>query len=427
VGGGEGDQGNSPMVTRAKEETEVFPGPGGNMRRRGLLALVALATITGGTSGVSLTPASQIDFSSTEGLRSTCAEFDKRAPSQIKDENEKIAYVVCDAVQLTQHVWTWLRTNLGLGERPLEVERSADLINAAKKELAFALGRIQASRKVLQTLTMSKAGFTISPGNWGLDLDGDGRVSVLERHFLWVPKPGVSAPPPPTDEAALAEYYRKYYVSPKIRIDQSDVLWAIAYCHFAEFAINMVLSYEVSADGRLLVQLTDADRIRTVAYQSVLAGIDYSKKVRESVLRETDDDLEWIPNVKQRNTSFPLVLDQQSFATWGKVLDHAEEILEGRVLLGGNISGASGRVGRNLTFGQCLDGEGINVRELLAKPVNFPLSEQEWIARCTKPTKVVPMSTLNKSLSEVIARNAPRGDNEISAEWVILRHLYWVN
>lgn len=386
-----------------------------------------LAVWRGLFGGVSATLAAQIDFGSTEGTSSTCARFRNAQPSRLANDDEKVAYVVCEAIQLARQIATWRRVNFP--ERsPAASGSMADLVNSARRELSLVLSRIQNARKVLETVALKKPSFVLSPGSWTIDLDEDGKISQFERHFFWVPRPNVSIfQQPPANEAALADYYRKQYASPSAKPDQSDVLWAIAYCHFAEFAIHTVLSYEIGGTRQLEVWLVNADRVKNAAHRSLIAGMNYSKRLRQSLLRETDDDLEWIPNPSQRNTSFPLKLDQQSFATWGKILDHVEELLNGRTLLGGKVLDPSGRELGGITFDFCPPGEGINIRDLFNRPMLNPLFESQWKQRCIKATKALPMSTLHKSLSEIFARNAPRNREEPSAEWAILRHLYWVN
>jgi len=155
-------------------------------------------------------------------------------------------------------------------------------------------------------------------------------------------------------------------------------------------------------------------------------GIAYSKRLRESLAAETDDDAEWIPNPRQANTAFPLVMDAQTFVTWGELLAHLELLAAGKTLLGG-ATGGGGLPVRDLAGGMCPPGQGINVRQLFIEPVGQPLERSEWRARCRRPDAKLPLTGLAQLIQQSLERNAGRGPQDISGEWMILRHIYWVN
>jgi len=215
-----------------------------------------------------------------------------------------------------------------------------------------------------------------------------------------------------------------------IRVDRSDVYWAIAYCNFAEAALNLVLAYDVrNPPGEFRVQLRDAERVRGAAYRNLQQGLQYSRRLRESLVQETDDDAEWIPSPKQVNTSFPLVMDAGTFATWGELLRHLDLIAAGKTLLGGAVGdGRNGRlIVRDLSAGLCGPGEGLNLRQLFLQPIREPLELAQWRTRCVKASAEVPYSGLARLVNDSLARNAARGPQDFSGEWMLLRHLYWVN
>ncbi|HEX6138531.1 MAG TPA: hypothetical protein VF059_12805 [Casimicrobiaceae bacterium] len=296
------------------------------------------------------------------------------------------------------------------------------VLQRMRQRLERYLATIAAARASLEGVDAAKPLFVIEPGNWQIDFDGDGDVSVTEQFFFWVPRRGSDVPPlvATTDPVRL----RSSYVSPVIHVDQSDVYWAIAYCHFAEAALNLLLAYDVVKDGPVLV---DAGRIRNVAYKRLLDGVRYSSKLRASLLRETDDDREWIASPRQKHTSFPLVMDAQTFETWGTMLPELERVLQGRALLGGSVPTRGPGGVRTLTWDLCGEGQGLNVRELFMNPLQRPFDGAELKKRCVRPTAATPMSGLAGIASASIARNAGKTPEAIAGEWMVLRHLYWVN
>ena len=256
----------------------------------------------------------------------------------------------------------------------------------------------------------------------GASADGDGTISMQERYFFWTPKRGLDMSP--MARAASEENYRSLYIAPVINVDQSDIYWAIAYCDFAEAALNLVLSYDL-VDGNQ-VKLVDAARVRSRAYPRLLAGLRYSAKLRESLLAETHDDREWIPNPRQTHTSFPLVMDAQTFATWGDFLKELQGLAEGKALLGAAPAGHSMDGTVNLTFRICEAGKGLDVRDLFMRPLPQALDKRELQSRCLAPTPVRPMSSLAPLMYATALRNADP-QNSASGESVLLRHLFWVN
>jgi hypothetical protein len=157
----------------------------------------------------------------------------------------------------------------------------------------------------------------------------------------------------------------------------------------------------------------------------MLEGIRHSKLLRAALLKESDDQDEWIPNPRQRNTSFPLVMDPQTFATWDELLGHMDKLFRGRTLLGGTVEQNAMQGVRDLTMGICPPGQGVNVGQLFQKPLPQLWGRDRGIAeRCVAPTQAVPFSGLAAMVAGAIRRNAANG---FSGEMMILRHFYWVN
>ncbi|OQW94829.1 MAG: hypothetical protein BWK79_04660 [Beggiatoa sp. IS2] len=376
-----------------------------------------------------------IDFSSTTVMGATCAQL-QTVPAENANRNTKVAYVICDAIKLVQYTHQWLRTDLQekLGKLNTSKDQQAGIqsfVESIKHELETTLTKIQVARSLLQSVEGKELALIIEPGNWVIDLDGNGEVSPYEHYFFWIPKRD-----PITDRSSdQADFYKKNYVNPKIKLDQADILWTIAYCYFGEFVIHTVLAYDIEKDLKnqllispLSIKLVNRNRISDKAYSSIISGINYSQKLRQALLAETDDELEWIASPKQKNTVFPLAMDEQTFTTWGALLEQIVAVLEGRVLLGGSVNGAPRSILNNLTFGTCKTDEGINVRELFSNPLVRPiLREEELKGRCIKASQSLPFSKIPTLLAKVIARNVGQNRDEMSGEWMMLRHLYWVN
>jgi len=373
-----------------------------------------------------------IEFSSTAGMQSTCAGLRPRTAAALRTDDEKVAYVICSGIDLLTDTGRWARGMSKRMEGANALERDRGFVQSMRIKLEEILGRLTAARQILTTVRASKPLFVIQPGEWELDLDGDGTITPFEKHFFWVAKRGDNQIAAFSGINSPTEYYQRQFIKPVIKLDQSDVYWATAYLNFAEAALNLLLSYNIDLAGKVDVVLNDEKRIAFRAYPRLLEGIATSRRLRESLLKETDNDREWIPNPRQTQTTFPLVLDAQSFATWGQLLEHMDALFCGKTLLGG-APAASGPGeaqpwrSRDLTMGLCAPGEGINVRDLFLRPLRRPLDATERAARCVKPTAGVPFTGLGKLIEDSLRRNAGRTPDNPTGEWMVLRHLYWVN
>lgn len=363
--------------------------------------------------------APSIDLTSHAGLESTCAAMGSVNPVSLRRDDEKVAYAICTGVALATEVATWWRQQ----GRGMDLERGGRA--QARVLLEKHLATIARVRTVLEGVRSPGPYFVVEPGKWEVDFNGDGVVSPGERHFFWTPRRGV--PMRPMDVARSPAELDAMYLSPVLHLDRSDILWATAYCNFVEAALHLVLAYDFGENGLEKVSLADAQRIRTHAHRRLAEGIRVSTRLRQSLLDEKDDDREWIANPRQMSTAFPLVMDEQTFATWGRLLEELQRVVGGKSLLGGRVDAGGLRGATDLTLGICPPGQGIDVRGLFQKPLSRPLDRAELAARCTAPTAAVPMSGLAALAEESLKRNAARGPGEDSGEWQVLRHLYWVN
>jgi hypothetical protein len=360
-----------------------------------------------------------IDFSSNAGLQSTCPPLLAETPKSLRRDEEKVAYAICSGVALAKNVATWWQQN----QSAMKLEREDR--GRIRIQLEKHLATIARVRSVLESIKSPGPYFVIEPGRWEVDFDGDGHVSVAEKHFFWTPRRGLQMQP--TDTARSEAEYQAAYLSPVIKLDRSDILWALAYCNFAEAALNLVLAYDAPDAAVEAIVLVNAERVRAVAYPRLVEGVRVSMKLRESLLAEKDDDSEWIANPRQTRTAFPLVMDEQTFATWGTLLKELEQVLAGRTLLGGRVDAGQLRGLTDLTMGVCPSGQALDVRSLFLRPLKRPLDRRELSARCASPTAALPLSGLAALASESIQRNVGRPTGQDSGEWTILRYLYWVN
>ena len=367
--------------------------------------------------------AAPIVLDAADGPDKTCPQFRDAKAASLRRDDERIAFAICNGIDMVREAATRFRE---FQQRQQQVgDRS--FIDEIRTRLERILVRIRASRAALEGVKGDGPYFVIQPGDWRVDWDGDGVISVTEKYLLWVPKRGQDVFRTPAAFGSEAAYHEAQFVSPRISLDRSDLLWAIAYCNFFEGALNLLLAYHVDVEKGFNISLKDAARVSKVAYKNILDGIKASAKLRETLLKETDDSDEWIPNPRQVKTSFPLLMDDQTFATWGELLGHMDKLFRGKTLLGGTVASPEVRNVRDLAGGICPPGEGIDVQSLFTNPIKSPLAQEGLKSRCRKPTAARPMTGLAAMIAESARRNAGRTPESFSGEWMILRHFYWVN
>jgi hypothetical protein len=371
--------------------------------------------------------AQPIDFSSNAGREQTCRRYLAMDAKRLTRDEDRAAWSICGFVELVRDTASWARTRQMVDRAS---QQQNDAVPAIRAKLEEVLARIDELGRPLEAIRGGKALFTVRPGEWVIDWDGDGKVTPFERYLLWVPRREVANFIDESRFSAAEAYYEKQFLSPTIKVDQADVHWALAYLHFGRAAAHLVLSYDIQLGSEPRITLKDAGRVRTRAYRHLLEGVRHSSVLRAALLKETDDEDEWIPNPKQQRTSFPLLMDPQTFTTWGLLLGHLEKLFRGQTLLGGTVQQQPGgpQTVRDLTMGICKPGEGINVRDLFQNPLPelFSRNRLGLAERCVRPTAAVPFSGLAAMVAESVRRNAgaPGG---FSGEAMILRHFMWVN
>ena len=155
------------------------------------------------------------------------------------------------------------------------------------------------------------------------------------------------------------------------------------------------------------------------AHQLIGAGIANSSALRASLLTETDDQKEWIPNPQQKNTVFPLLLTQQSFDFWGRFLNEFALLWAGKTVLvvDEKAGGMLGDIAK-----QCPKGQGFDVAAMFNKPARYPLAENAMLKACKPVDSRRPASGLITLLGQVLENENPQ-----SPEMSFVRYLYWVN
>ena len=359
------------------------------------------------------------DLATTEGMATTCTTVPAEVRA-LKNNAERQAFAVCHDIALLQQIIRWVQ------EGKKEFNRGPDpetLRTELRKEFTYVRDQLKEVRTVLASLKLKPGeGLRLAPGEWQLDLDGDGTIATWERHFFAIPKRGVqpfSFNMPSNDPSY---YHQHYHLDARFRIDRSDVLWALAYHQFAEGVMEMLLAHQVNigAQPDENIELRDPAALLR-AHQLIGAGIASSAALRRSLLAETDDKDEWIPNPRQKDTVFPMELDQQAYDTWGRVLSELSPLWAGKTLLvvENNAGGMLGVVAK-----LCPQGQGLNVATLFRKPARFPLAKDGMRSACVTVDSKHPASGLVTILNQAVERGRV---NPQSPEWHFVRYLYWVN
>ncbi len=234
-----------------------------------------------------------------------------------------------------------------------------------------------------------------------LDLTGDGQSDEKET-FLQIF--GVANRRQPNAEAQ----------DMRVVLDAGDVPWLRGYCHFLMSFCDLVLAYDHqrlfdhcgqliyprhipsekragdldlperrdAQDRRFDVQIVDfiaaihlvnlplkePERLEA-ARQHLLEMIRTSRQSWELILKETDNDREWLPNPKQTGI-LRVPVTQQVIDGWHGVLAEMEDLLEGRKLVPfwRDYYGIFGP-GRNVPA----EGRGVNLKLFFQEPRAFDL------------------------------------------------------
>jgi hypothetical protein len=365
--------------------------------------------------------AAQPDLTNSAAFDRTCTAVKRSVRMTVQEQQ---AFVICKDVALVRHVWTFIEQ----GSRDVSGRDipHAEIALAVRAELTHARDQLRQSRQMLEKIRIrSQAdGLLLVPATWVRDLDGDGDISVAERHFFAIPSRRDSqlTVQPPSNER---DYYeREYNLKAAVRTDQSDILWSLSYHYFAEALMEMALSYQyrdgVKSDEAIFLAHPDGMRR---AHQLLVRGIETSESMRRSVLAERDDDLEWLANPRQKNSAFPVPLDDDDFRVWGELMGHLLPLAKGRTVLplGEKMSGSLAALAR-----VCPEGQGFSVPALFANAPQYPLASlrrEAWSKYCRKIDATHPASGLNAFVQSY----ADKPEQTDSAAMRYLRRFLWVN
>lgn len=269
--------------------------------------------------------------------------------------------------------------------------------NAAPQTLTYA-----GSRKIIENFLvgLTKAEATLAamhdesvklPLRFGLirfDLTGNGIVS--EKEMLWRGYASLSS------NADITEEKAKDF---SITFDRGDVHWLRGYCNLLMAPCEMLLAYDYKESfertGHLFFPkidspygyLTRGKQIRSIGSDHVditdiiafihLINWQISEPSRmakalnhfeqvvalsrvswKSIMAETDDDHEWLPNPRQTGVIPNVKVTEQMVSAWAEVMNEVERILKGEHLI---------------PFWRGDDGRGVNLRKVFLEPRAFDL------------------------------------------------------
>lgn len=210
----------------------------------------------------------------------------------------------------------------------------------------------------LEKVTDPQVKLLIPVGLIRMNLDGDGLASADETFWKVFSKVMLNRDTLPIDQQQF-----------RVGFDAGDVHWLIGYTHLLRAMCQVILAhdYQVLHDQvgpRFFLGIEQpaialdtpggsdwedeiADAIAAIhlfrlpvveparmsrARTHLLATMAQSRKSWELILKETDDEREWVPNSRQTSL-LPLRVTQTQIDGWQTFLTEAEHVLEGRKLL----------------------------------------------------------------------------------------------
>ena len=359
-----------------------------------------------------------VDLATTEGYRQTCANLPK-VPASLKQDDERLAFVICRDTALVQQIVTWGMQ--GMARMQSERPREEAIMAEVRKEIDYVREEIGVTRKILEKINLgSRKSVRLVPSEWQSDLDGDGHIDVWEKYFFAIPRRGHQAFRfgRPSDDVSY--YLRDYNLDASILVDQSDVLWALAYHQFIEGLLVNIRAFELDLHRFQLI-LARPELLKQ-AHHLINQGFLTSERMRRSVLAEKSDDQEWIANPRQSDSVFPVPMDQEDFALWGDLLKELTALWQGRHLL----PVAQGNRGLLAEFAPlCPEDTGLSLAHLYLKPpaagTEFGLGKEAKLSadHCQRITAKRPITRLPEMAEK--AMRSGTGDMRF------LRYLYWTN
>jgi hypothetical protein len=245
-------------------------------------------------------------------------------------------------------------------------------------DLVADLGRAETTLALIESKEVK---LPLHLGMYRLDFNDDGMTTDDET--LWQIFSRVT-------RRAVDEQVATQFV---VAFDKGDVHWLRGYCHLLSSLCELFLAYDtqelhdyaaqlffptaktpypqlhdqkmvgwfmdaVAFIHMLRLPVKDADRLAS-AHAHLLLVVEQSRLSWEAILAETDDELEWVPNPRQRNTAIPgALISQDMVKAWHELLDELEAILLGRKLI---------------PFWRGGESRGINMRRVFFEPTTFDL------------------------------------------------------
>lgn len=332
-----------------------------------------------------------------EGEKSLLAEISEHKGDDQLRFGLAIIQVLRAFEQIVQDLHRYGLRQLSLREIGGPLSRVPIPKNAAPETLNY-----QKTRKIFETFVanLTKAEATLGemhdenvklPLRFGLlrfDVTGDGRVG--EQETLWR---GYAAM---TGNAEITAEKAKSF---SITFDRGDVHWLRGYCHLlmAPFEILLAHDFQESFErtGHLFFPKIDSpydylhkgkhvrsigsdkmDITDLIAFihlvnwevkepQRMSAALNHLEQVIslsrvswKSIMAETDDDNEWLPNPKQTGVIPNVRVTEAMVTAWSEVMNELEKLLKGELLL---------------PFWRGDDTRGINLRRVFLEPRRLDL------------------------------------------------------
>ncbi|GAA0743601.1 hypothetical protein LRH25_06455 [Ideonella azotifigens] len=407
--------------------------------KKSILAAALLAA----TTAFAAAPSAP-DLTTPAGFQRSCAEMPVSAPrpaaarqapqggqensgaalrflesaDSLPNDDARLAWVICRDVDQVRDLITWGTQGMAMLDKAhpskeqvvAEVTRKVDELREQLRRSRLQLQRVQLGKRT---------SLLIAPGQWQLDLNGNGQQEAWETWFFALPRPHDGASQPRLPDNDEDRYRREFDANALIRLDQSDVLWALSYHQFLEGLLTTVRAFDFDTDHGELV-LSRPALLRS-AHGLIAAGLATSEQLRRSVLAETDDEHEWVANPRQKSSVFPIPITAADFETWRALLQELDAVWQGRHLL------PTTRGGRGLlasTAPVCPAGQGLDVARLFKSPppvgtrVGFDRMPALNNQSCRTVDATHPLSNLSTRLDRTASE---------AGGMAALRYLYWVN
>jgi hypothetical protein len=386
------------------------------------------------------------DLTTTQGFYATCNAMGGvpfLMPQHLASlsTTQLQAWVVCKDIALVQQTIAWANKAL-LDSREdsitntLNWNSSRETNNFIQSQLTYMQRELAAGRDVLNYVRSKTFkpidSLHVRPQAWKLDLDGNGEISSWEEQFFALPARSNYAPLELKLPSATLDL-NALQTEAFIKTDATDVLWALSYHEWLEGVIEMLRSQSIDINAisngagiRKLFTLQNKT-LWSKAYALINSSISTSLAMRESALQETKNDYEWLPNPKQTNSSFPLLLDAGDYATWANLLTELQALWQGKTLLVMNETtqdlmqgtGLFATTDHKLAFA-CPENMGLDVKKL------FTSNPPEHLFAFDGSEDACSAITRAHSESKLPAIAAERADsNKLGSRF--WRYFYWVN